>query len=146
MEESYTTLRAKLPPGIVLDENVYVKMRDGIKLAVDVYRPEAEGRYPALQSMAPYMKEIQQQVSSKRVDIELTEHARNWLARNGFSPEYGARPLARMIQVEIKDVLSTEILFGNLLKGGSVTIDVAPEAGDVKPGEEEKRHLVFSYC
>ncbi|MFC1867200.1 CocE/NonD family hydrolase [Thermodesulfobacteriota bacterium] len=54
------TVRGPLPPGVKLDENIYVTMRDGIKIVVDVYRPEAEGRYPALQSMSPYIKEIQQ--------------------------------------------------------------------------------------
>ncbi len=47
-------------PGVRVYENVYVEMRDGIKLAIDIYRPEAEGSYPALLSMAPYLKEIQQ--------------------------------------------------------------------------------------
>ena len=55
----YPMVRGPLPPGVKLEENVYVKMRDGVKLAVDVYRPEAEGRYPALLAMSPYMKEIQ---------------------------------------------------------------------------------------
>jgi len=49
------------PPGVKVDENVYVTMRDGVKIAVDVYLPEKEGRYPALLSMSPYMKEIQQE-------------------------------------------------------------------------------------
>ena len=49
------------PPGVKLDYNVYVPMRDGVKLAVDVYRPETEGRYPALLSYSAYTKEIQQQ-------------------------------------------------------------------------------------
>jgi predicted acyl esterase len=48
-------------PGVKLDENVYVTMRDGIKLAVDIYHPEVEGCYPVLLSMSPYLKEIQQQ-------------------------------------------------------------------------------------
>jgi len=47
-------------PGVKLQENVYVTMRDGIKIAVDIYRPETEGRYTGLLSMSPYMKEIQQ--------------------------------------------------------------------------------------
>lgn len=48
------------PPGVKVDENVYVTMRDGVKIAVDIYLPEKEGRYPALLSMSPYIKEIQQ--------------------------------------------------------------------------------------
>jgi len=54
-------VRSPTPPqGATLDENVYVAMRDGIQLAVDVYRPVSDGRYPALLSLSPYSKEIQQ--------------------------------------------------------------------------------------
>lgn len=49
------------PPGATLDENVYVTMRDGVRLSADVYRPQAGGRYPALLSLSPYSKDIQQQ-------------------------------------------------------------------------------------
>jgi predicted acyl esterase len=48
------------PPGTVFDENVYVAMRDGIQLAADIYRPQRPGRYPALLSLSPYSKDIQQ--------------------------------------------------------------------------------------
>src|SRR4030042_778267 len=47
-------------PGVKIEENIYVEMRDGVKLAVDIYHPEKEGRYPVLLSMCPYLKEIQQ--------------------------------------------------------------------------------------
>ncbi len=60
MKQVYPIVRPPLPPGIKLDENVYVTMRDGIKIAVDIYCPETEGRYPALLSMSPYLKELQQ--------------------------------------------------------------------------------------
>jgi predicted acyl esterase len=56
----YPIVRAPLPAGIKLDANVYVTMRDYIKIAVDIYRPEKDGRYPALLSMSPYIKELQQ--------------------------------------------------------------------------------------
>jgi predicted acyl esterase len=49
------------PEGAMLDENVYVKMRDGIRLCVDVYKPARTGRYPVLLSLSPYSKDIQQQ-------------------------------------------------------------------------------------
>jgi uncharacterized protein len=61
MGKDYPTLRGPLPPGVKLEENVYVKMRDGVEIAIDIYRPEKEGRYPALFSMSPYIKEIQHQ-------------------------------------------------------------------------------------
>ncbi len=60
MKKDYRIVRPPLPPGVKLEENVYVKMRDGVKIAVDIYRPEAEGRYPAILGMLPYMKELQQ--------------------------------------------------------------------------------------
>jgi uncharacterized protein len=59
MEKDYSKTRAPLPPEIKLEENVYVSMRDKIKIAVDVYRPAVEGRYPALISMSSYTKELQ---------------------------------------------------------------------------------------
>jgi ATP-dependent Clp protease ATP-binding subunit ClpA len=46
------------------------------------------------------------------------------LAKKGYDPQYGARPLARVIQTEIKDALSDEILFGRMQKGGEVGIDL----------------------
>ena len=59
MNPKYEIQRPPLPRGVKLDENVYVTMRDGIRIAVDVFRPEAPGRYPCLFSASPYFKEIQ---------------------------------------------------------------------------------------
>jgi ATP-dependent Clp protease ATP-binding subunit ClpA len=71
-----------------------------------------------------FINELRGQLAAKRVTIGLSSEARTWLAKNGHDPSYGARPLSRLIQTEIKDVLSDEILFGRLEKGGSVLIDV----------------------
>ncbi len=70
MGKIYPPLRGPLPSGCKLDENVYVTMRDGIKIAVDIFSPKAEGRYPTLLSMSPYIKEIQQQPPELTHDIE----------------------------------------------------------------------------
>jgi len=70
-----------------------------------------------------FMNELQAQLKAKKVTFELTESARMWLAKKGYSEEYGARPLSRVIQKEIKDRLSDEILFGKLIKGGKVKIN-----------------------
>ena len=59
--------------------------------------------------------------------MRLTPHAIAKLAEKGFDADYGARPLARVIQVEIKDTLAHEILFGKLQRGGEAEVDVAPE-------------------
>ncbi len=70
-----------------------------------------------------FMKELKEQLATKKVSIDLSSGARTWLAKNGHDPRYGARPLTRLIQTEIKDVLSDEILFGRLEKGGDVFIN-----------------------
>jgi len=70
-----------------------------------------------------FIDELQDQLRAKKVVLELTKKARKWLAKKGYSAEYGARPLARVIQKEIKDQLSDEILFGGLARGGKVIID-----------------------
>lgn len=77
--------------------------------------------------------ELQVQLREKKVFIELSPSARNWLADKGFDPDFGARPLRRLIMQEIGDVLTDEILFGKLTKGGIV-----------KVGTKGKK-LVFSY-
>ena len=56
-----------------------------------------------------------------------------WLAKAGYDRVFGARPLARVIQKEVRDVLTDQILFGALEKGGTATIDVADN------------HLTFAY-
>ena len=66
--------------------------------------------------------ELQQQLASKKVSIALSPAARSWLAKEGYEPAFGARPLRRLIMKEIGDVLTEEILFGNLTKGGKVKI------------------------
>lgn len=70
MRKGWPAVRPPLPQGVQLDENVYVPMRDGVKIAVDVFRPEKEGRYPAILSMSPYIKEIQHQPPELCHDIE----------------------------------------------------------------------------
>ena len=68
------------------------------------------------------MVELNAQLMAKKVTLKLSETARTWLAKKGYDPAYGARPLARVIQTEIKDVLSDKILFGKLEKGGRISV------------------------
>ena len=62
-------------------------------------------------------------MAGKKVYINISDAVRNWLAQEGYDPNYGARPLGRVIQKEIKDPLADEILFGKLVKGGVVFVD-----------------------
>jgi ATP-dependent Clp protease ATP-binding subunit ClpA len=70
------------------------------------------------------INELQDQLKEKKVRIELSPAASAWLAEKGFDPAFGARPLRRLIMQEIGDVLSDEILFGSLVKGGTATVGV----------------------
>jgi len=65
-----------------------------------------------------FISQLQAQLKEKKVTISLSDNARNWLAEKGYDPKFGARPLGRLIQVEIKDRLSEEVLFGKLHRGG----------------------------
>ena len=71
-----------------------------------------------------FISDLSKQLVGKKVRIAVTDAARDWLAEKGYDQKFGARPLARLIQTEIKDALSEEMLFGRLKKGGSVTVDL----------------------
>ena len=71
-----------------------------------------------------FIKELNGQLAEKRVLVSLTEEAREWLAQNGFDARYGARPMSRLIHDKIKQPLASEILFGKLTNGGSVSVAV----------------------
>src|SRR5690606_22986779 len=69
-----------------------------------------------------FIIELEGQLADRNVSIELTDDAADWLAKNGFDELYGARPLARVIQDEIKKPLADDILFGRLVRGGHVRV------------------------
>ena len=102
-----------------------------------LFTPEFRNRLDAIipfKSLTPevvalvvdkFIMELEAQLSDRSVSIELSDAARGWLAKKGFDPLYGARPLARVIQERIKKPLAEELLFGKLHKGGLVRVDVA---------------------
>jgi ATP-dependent Clp protease ATP-binding subunit ClpA len=69
-----------------------------------------------------FMKELGDQLSDRDVTIELSESARTYLAEKGYDKSNGARPLARLIQDEVKKPLGDELLFGQLEHGGHVIV------------------------
>ena len=78
--------------------------------------------------------------------MTLTRAAAKHLARAGYDPVYGARPLARVIREKVEDPLASELLFGRLKNGGKVTIDAASGAkSEKKPGGEKAPVLCFHY-
>src|SRR5438445_7011613 len=70
-----------------------------------------------------FIMELDEQLNEKRVFLQLTTKARRWFAERGYDPTFGARPMARLIQNEVKRVLADDILFGKLQNGGKVTVD-----------------------
>jgi len=74
-----------------------------------------------------FVMQLESQLKDRKVAITLTPDARAWLARKGYDKTMGARPLARVIQREVRDPLTDEILFGKLESGGTVTIGMADD-------------------
>ena len=71
-----------------------------------------------------FMAQLESQLADRNISIHLTEEARVWLADKGYDPNFGARPLDRLIADKIKRPLADEVLFGKLTKGGCVSIDI----------------------
>ena len=71
-----------------------------------------------------FIGELNAQLAEQKTTVRLTEPARAWLAEHGFDRQFGARPMARLIQTKIKAPLAEEILFGQLTTGGEVLVDV----------------------
>jgi ATP-dependent Clp protease ATP-binding subunit ClpA len=86
-----------------------------------------------------FVMELDAQLNERKVFVELTPAARKYLADKGYDPTFGARPMARLIQQEVKRPLADEILFGSLKGGGRVTID--EEDGALKFRYESKSEL-----
>jgi ATP-dependent Clp protease ATP-binding subunit ClpA len=89
-----------------------------------------------------FVKELAGQLAERSVTIEMTEPARSYLAEKGYDPDFGARPLARLIQEEVKQPLGEELLFGALEKGGSVVVGIEDSTiedertGEKSPGKK----------
>ena len=105
------------------------------KTAVErVFSPEFRNRLDAIVNFKPltadvmetivdkFIIQLEEQLAERRIAITLQPEARKYLAKKGYDPVFGARPLARVIQAEVRDRLTDEILFGALENGGTVTI------------------------
>ena len=75
-----------------------------------------------------FVLQLETQLAERKVAISLQPEARAWLAKRGYDPTYGARPLASLIQTEVRNPLTDEILFGDLEHGGTVTIGLENDA------------------
>jgi ATP-dependent Clp protease ATP-binding subunit ClpA len=117
-------------------EAQYDTVSKGNKAIERFFNPEFRNRLDAIINFNPltveimekvvdkFIAELNEQLAIKKVSLSISDNARIWLAKRGHDPRYGARPLARLLQTEIKDILSEQILFGSLEKGGSVVVDI----------------------
>jgi ATP-dependent Clp protease ATP-binding subunit ClpA len=117
------------------------------KAAIErVFSPEFRNRLDAIvtfSALTPavmetivdkFVLQLESQLKDRHVAITLQPEARVWLAKKGYDPVFGARPLARVMQKEVRDRLTDEMLFGQLEHGGTATIGISPDGG-----------LTFSY-
>lgn len=80
-----------------------------------------------VQVVDKFICDLQVQLDKKQVSIELSQEARAWLAEKGYDQAMGARPMARLIQEQLKKPLANEILFGRLLQGGDVRVELVDD-------------------
>jgi ATP-dependent Clp protease ATP-binding subunit ClpA len=111
-----------------------------------MFTPEFRNRLDAIISFAAldreiimrvvdkFLMQLEEQLQEKKVEATFTPALKDHLAKKGFDPQMGARPMARLIQDTIRTALADELLFGKLASGGKVTVDI--DAND-------KIHLVF---
>jgi ATP-dependent Clp protease ATP-binding subunit ClpA len=110
---------------------------DGMEIIKRVFTPEFRNRLDAIIQFAglsqehiakvvdKFIFELEGQLQEKHVSLIVEPEARVWLAEHGYDPKMGARPMARLIQEEIKKPMAEELLFGKLIGGGTVRVDVS---------------------
>ena len=112
---------------------------DGLQAIKRTFTPEFRNRLDAVVPFAPLSHEVVRAIvdkllmqlevtlEAKRVHLNVEDAARDWMAREGYDPALGARPMARLIQERVKRPLADELLFGRLAQGGRVRIGVGKD-------------------
>jgi ATP-dependent Clp protease ATP-binding subunit ClpA len=115
---------------------------DGMEAIKRLFTPEFRNRLDAVIQFEPlgidiiktvvdkFLTELQAQLDAKKVQLDVDEDARLWLAEHGYDPKMGARPMQRLIQEKIKRELAEEVLFGNLSRNGG-TVHVTVKDGEL---------------
>ncbi len=116
---------------------------DGMEAIRRIFSPEFRNRLDAVIQFASLdgatiervvdklILEVEAQLEQKGVSITLDDAARGWVARKGYDPKMGARPMARTIQEYIKRPLAEELLFGRLARGGHVSVSVKEDGSEL---------------
>ncbi len=92
---------------------------------VIIFKPLSEEQIRQIVDLQ--MKEVQKRLAERKITVVLTDEAKDWLAKTGFDPTYGARPLKRVIQREVENPLSKKILQGEFKEGDEVKVDLSTE-------------------
>jgi ATP-dependent Clp protease ATP-binding subunit ClpA len=107
---------------------------DSLEVIKKAFSPEFRNRLDAVIQFKPlgmtvvllvvdkFILELEAQLAQKDVELSVSTAAREWLAKAGFDPQMGARPMKRVIQEQIKRPLADDLLFGKLANGGEVTV------------------------
>ncbi len=129
---------------------------DGMSVIRKQFSPEFRNRLDAIIQFAELtidsvkrvvdklVVELEAKLGNNNVTLELDDDARDWIAERGYDPTMGARPMARLIQEQIKRPLAEELLFGSLANGGHVKIVVGKDGGlelNAEPVLKELEHL-----
>ncbi len=129
---------------------------DGMTIIKKSFAPEFRNRLDAIIQFASLkidsvkrvvdklIVELEVKLDSNDVTIELDDAARDWIAERGYDPKMGARPMARIIQEQIKRPLAEELLFGSLEQGGHVRVTLGPDDNlelEAEPVIKELEHL-----
>lgn len=107
-------------------------------IAFNALSPKVMGRI-----VDKFIQELSATLAERKISLTLTETAREHLAKAGYDPIFGARPLSRIMREQVEDVLATELLFGALRKGGSVSIAACGDSG--AQAKEKGKGLIFRY-
>ena len=111
----------------------------GLKAVEKVFSPEFRNRLDSIiqfnhlsvkimeKIVDKNMRELKILLKDKEITLSYSARVRSYLAQQGYDPKFGARPLSRIIQTQIKDKLTDEILFGALAKGGKISIGLRNE-------------------
>ena len=142
--------RGALTPGAISPKWHQLSPASGLK---KMFSPEFRNRLDAvvqfqalgfdhiLRVVDKFLIELEALLHEKNVSLSATPAARDWLAEHGFDPLMGARPMSRVIQDKVKRPLADELLFGKLMGGGRVAIDVRDDELVVEAQAEQEKLL-----
>jgi ATP-dependent Clp protease ATP-binding subunit ClpC len=138
-----------LPRGENSEErDAHEKIEKALK---STFRPEFINRIDEIITFSPLslddmlqivdlqMNEIQERLSEHGLNVTLSETAREWLAKEGFDPNFGARPLRRALQKHVESPLSVSLLSGQFVQGDHIIVDLDAEKGSLvfRKGEDQ---------